>query len=527
MAPLSVKAADGFLLHPAPLQAAALQWDGTAAGCGLPAAASAVLLPASATAVDATAWASSCASLATPASTATAATLQGLHHRPAAELEPSLAVAAPTLDASPTLYSVEWQAADSLGGPALAAALAAPTPALATGTLARSGRRLGALALSQAASVAAAGVVQVLHSHRLAPLKTLALHTAGGLPAAGQPTATAQPAVSAAAIAGVLKNLPFELPMLSSQLVDADATASGAAAGSDYALAAGALPASLQADLYGVAARSGALHRPQLQYGGIGSSAAAASFEGAAAGTAVITGGLGGLGLLAAGWLAGAGAPALVLLSRSGVAAAPGDAAAVTHGRALIAIAKCDVSFGEDARLLAGLARRQGQPFASILHTAGLQVLRAGWWGGWLPGACFACRPLALLASQLEQQTPPGPLLLPAGRGAAAQTVAARDAAGDCAQAGRGAERGGGGARRPAGGLAALLLGVGHRRQLGPRQLQRRQRGAGRLCRAAGGHRRRRGGGAVGRLGRRGCVAGAGRLCCGAWAAASGGAARS
>jgi protease-4 len=101
----------------------------------------------------------------------------------------------------------------------------------------------------------------------------VSLHTTGSLPAQHQ-LAPAQPAVGAAAIAGVMKSLPYEMPFMSSQLLDTEASSSSSGAGSRaYAMSAAPLAASLQADLYGVAARGGALHRPLLMYAAAGAGA--------------------------------------------------------------------------------------------------------------------------------------------------------------------------------------------------------------------------------------------------------------
>ena len=367
LALLPVKAADGFILQPATLQAAASDCGVVPSQAHALVAASAICLPMTATSVGAVAWSASGTDAALVAAGGGGAALHGMQRRPVHELEPSLA-AAHILDVTETVYSVEWLVADSLP----AAALVAPAqPALVAAAVGSGrGQRLAPLTLSQAASVAAADVVQVLHSHVRAPLKTLALHAVDSQPAQAQ-LVPAQPAVAAAAVAGVLKNLPFELPSLSSQLVDVEASA-GSAGGRAFALSATALSAGLQADLYGVAARGGALHPPLLAYSEPEQAAPEAELTND--GTWAITGGLGGLGLLAASWLARGGTQALVLLSRSGVAASAADGAAITASPALVAIAKCDVSRGEDARLLAAVARRQARAFRGILHTAGLQV---------------------------------------------------------------------------------------------------------------------------------------------------------
>jgi hypothetical protein len=301
--------------------------------------------------------------------------------RMAQQLEPSLAASAQGIDLSDLVYQVEWQAADSLAGAAASAAICQPQLALVSGSSSRgSARQLAALQLCQTASAAAADAVQLLHSHRSSQLKAVALHTTGSLPAQHQ-LAPAPPAVGAASIAGIMKNLPYEMPFMSSQLLDIDASSTSGAGSSAYAMSAALLAASLQADLYGVAARGGTLHRPLLMYAAAGTDSSSPAGHQATApvdgsSTYAITGGLGGLGMLTANWLAGSGARSLVLLSRSGQAASAGDVAAILNSPALVVVSKCDVSFSEDARLLAATARAQSHRFGGIVHTAGLQVIR-------------------------------------------------------------------------------------------------------------------------------------------------------
>jgi hypothetical protein len=399
LAPLSSKAADGFIMHPSVLQAATTSCSSSSR---VPAGIEAVCLPTAATAVGAASWSAGggAASLVAARSGSLAATLHGMQWCAAQQLEPSLAASAQAIDLSDLVYQVEWQAADSLAGVAASAAIGQPQLALVSGSSSRgSARQLAALQLCQTASVAAADAVQLLHSHRSSQLKTVSLHTTGSLPAQHQ-LAPAQPAVGAAAIAGVMKNLPYEMPFMSSQLLDTEASSSSSGAGSRaYAMSATPLAASLQADLYGVAARGGALHRPLLMYAAAGAGAdssspageqATAPVEGSS--TYAITGGLGGLGMLTANWLAGSGARSLVLLSRSGQAASAGDAAAILHSPALVVVSKCDVSFSEDARLLAATTRAQSHRFGGIVHTAGLQV-SAGF-----PGAGLGCAGLPPLS---------------------------------------------------------------------------------------------------------------------------------
>lgn len=371
LAPVTAKAADGFLSPPAVLQAAALDCGGAGNPlAGVPAGASLAHVPTSAVKSNIVLHSGNGDALlpAADGSSVHGASLLGVRFCAAHQLEPTLADARQMLDASQTLYSLEWQASHSLTTQALVHLSDRPTPALATALPAR--RRTG-LCLSQAASTAAAGAVQMLHAHQAVGLTTVALHSVDGVPARLQPIPV-RAAVGAAAIAGLLKSLPFEMSCTSEQL-DIGATACGQK--HSFTLAAAALPTSMQADLYGVAARGSTLHRPLMTYKSAGSSdsgiSAAPSW-----GPHAITGGTGGIGLLTAGWLAGCGVPAVILLSRSGMAASAADGAAAMRASAtsLVLIAKCDVSSSEDAHLLARIARAQHDAFAGIVHAAGLQV---------------------------------------------------------------------------------------------------------------------------------------------------------
>ncbi len=355
--------------------------DSAPAAAMVPAGLHAVCLPFEATPVGSVAWTDggTVAALMPAAIGGLAGSLHGVHFCAAQQLQP-LQDTAQLLDAAGLLYELEWQAAMW----AEAAVLARPQSDLAP-TL-PSGSCTAALDLSQAASLAAADVVQVLQGSRTSPLQALVLRSAGSVPS--QPTpGPSQPAVGAAAIAGVLRCLPFELPSLLSQLLDEDsyAVSEDASRGSSsraYALSVSPLPAPLRADLYGVAVRGGTLHRPLLCYRSATAAPQGSSLSGShaaglalpASSTFAVTGGLGGLGLLTAGWLAGCGAPALLLLSRTGLAAGSADAGSITRSGALVAMAKCDASATEDAALLAHLAREQAKPFGGIMHTAGVQV---------------------------------------------------------------------------------------------------------------------------------------------------------
>lgn len=385
LAPLPPKAADGFLLQPAVLQAAMVHCsDGSQSTAWVPAGLFAACLPLDATPVGSVAWSDGGASAAlVPAAAASlVGRLKGVQFCTAQQLQPQQELAQ-SLDAASLLYELEWQAAMRAEAAVLAPAQSQLVPAWPRTQCA------AALGLSQAASLAAADVVQMLQGSRTSPLQALVLHSTGSVPE--QPAlGSSQPAVGTAAIAGVLKCLPYELPSLPCQLLDGDSYAALATASSErstsssraYGLLTSPLPTHLEADLYGVTIRAGTLHRPLLCYksapppqgGNPSSGLEAYSSAVQSSGTFAVTGGLGGLGLLTASWLVGRGALALVLLSRAGLAASSADASPITRSVALVAMAKCDASASEDAALLAQLARTQAEAFGGIMHTAGVQV---------------------------------------------------------------------------------------------------------------------------------------------------------
>ena len=87
------------------------------------------------------------------------------------------------------------------------------------------GRQAPPLSLSQETVTASVGALRMLHEHKaLFPANALALHFSGtstleAAPGAPQP---ASATVGAAAVLGILKCLPYELPMLTVAPVDAD-----------------------------------------------------------------------------------------------------------------------------------------------------------------------------------------------------------------------------------------------------------------------------------------------------------------
>ncbi|TDB99568.1 SDR family NAD(P)-dependent oxidoreductase, partial [Nonomuraea longispora] len=96
-------------------------------------------------------------------------------------------------------------------------------------------------------------------------------------------------------------------------------------------------------------------------------------------GTALITGGTGGLGAHVARWLAGGGAEHLVLTSRRG-ADAPGAAELVSELEGLgarVTVAKCDVADGAALAALVREVEDVGDTIRSVFHTAGVPHIQA------------------------------------------------------------------------------------------------------------------------------------------------------
>ena len=403
----AAKAADGFLAQPAVLES--MMWECGLAGspaatseCSVLTAAACMSLP-----LRASGHATSVVTAAggqrrlhpAMSTTGSPVALEGMQLRPAKQMHAELAAAASLSLQGPSLYTLEWEAASSLTtrSPGRQAA-----PVLGRVLKARRLPRalqLEPLQLAQQAVLAGADVLEVLHSHRTVLGKTVALHVAGGLGGALQPGSDGQPNVGAAAIAGVLKNLPYELPFLSSQVVDAGANSCGLPPRA-WALSDASLPPAWAADLYGVATGGGMLRRPRMAY-----SKPAAASGAPATGTPsmepgptyLVTGGSGGLGLLTANWMAGSGARSLVLLGRSGYAAISADAGVISSSLALVTLVKSDVGFSEDAKAALWAARGRDGRLGGIVHAAGVQVslpCRDLRWAGpeayqrWLPCDC-------------------------------------------------------------------------------------------------------------------------------------------
>lgn len=384
LACLTPSTADGFLLHPAVLQAAAIDCKtGNLPGPPVPVVVDFLCMPtAAAVAENATCGAAdSSISLTTAVgarSSGMAAKLQGLRYCAAQQLDSPMTEAAHTVHPVDLLYEVEWQADDSLAGTQVDDPMGGALlhPSLASKLLSTGGRRARPLGMCQAASLAAASVVQLLQSYKTASFSCVCVQSVASLPALRQVIPPAC-STSAAAASAILNNLPYEMPVLDSNLLDLDANSCGTSSQSST-LSLGILPlnTSPESDIYGVAARGRALYRPLLMYSRsvVHSDGSIILGSNDRRGSYVVTGGLGGLGMLTASWFTNSGVRALALLSRSGLLASSSDSARVTNCRALLVLLKCDVAYAEGANLMASIENAHCWQFQGIFHTAGLQV---------------------------------------------------------------------------------------------------------------------------------------------------------
>ncbi|MBL8971651.1 MAG: SDR family NAD(P)-dependent oxidoreductase [Myxococcales bacterium] len=89
--------------------------------------------------------------------------------------------------------------------------------------------------------------------------------------------------------------------------------------------------------------------------------------------TYLVTGGLGGLGLAVAGWLAGRGARRLVLLGRQGAASAEQRAAvaALVEGGVQVTVARADVGERAEVERVLAEIRGSGSRLRGVVHAAG------------------------------------------------------------------------------------------------------------------------------------------------------------
>ncbi len=203
-------------------------------------------------------------------------------------------------------------------------------------------------------------VVKLVSSAAGLGMPRLLVGTRGAQPVAG--TAGVRDPFGAA-LWGLVKGIPFENAVLHCSCVDLDpAEATPAAAARLYAeLAAGDGETEIG---YRAGARYVRRLRPAEPLDQLG------TLPVRAGATYVITGGLGGLGLVAARWLAGRGAGHLVLLSRTADESHPGVAELRAMGAEVHPIA-VDVADREALAAALDRVRVLAAPIAGVLHLAG------------------------------------------------------------------------------------------------------------------------------------------------------------
>jgi hypothetical protein len=408
---LSADEADGYMCPPVTLDAA-LQLSCVPTGGSIASAVAAYSLAAAGSAAqpsmagaaggehDRAAWLGRVPGAAARNSKACSGVLEGITLQALDTLQLQAAASRQGAGLGGLMYSVEWQAADSMGrGNYLSLSLAATSPVLEHNP---SPASCDPGALAHGVAMAASELVGLLKEHRTAlPGNTLTLRTLGALPAGQQPAAAGAGqqlgAAGAAAALGILKNLPFEMPFMQGHAVDFEPAASsltgGAARGGRrHGRGHAVLPTrpspGFNPDLYGAAVRGSVLHRPLMQYSGPPAERSGAGRLGTGGQGLVevqphaayaVTGGLGGLGLLSAQWMLHSGTQHATLLSRSGRAAVAGNSvdgalAAVLRSGAAVTVVMCDASSEADAAALQQGMNRGSTRFAGVIHAAGLQV---------------------------------------------------------------------------------------------------------------------------------------------------------
>lgn len=288
--------------------------------------------------------------------------VQGTTFQPAEKL--GLQPEKQNVHAHELVYNLQWQAAT-------------PTPA-GPWTAFPKNIISGFAAGSTDPATAGARVIQLLSHHRDAlPANTLSMLSSSSI-AAGVVLTRQGNHIAGAFIAGILKNLPYELPMLSLQCIDQESTALNSRAAGSYTFSPDGVDASWMADMYGATARGNALLRPLLGYS---QAAARDAFGGiitesdsSCASACMLTGGLGGIGTLTAMWAADRGSKALVLLGRSGQLSASSSASNLLSGAALVVMVKADASFSEDAFGAVEASSTLICACGTVIHAAGVQV---------------------------------------------------------------------------------------------------------------------------------------------------------
>lgn len=225
--------------------------------------------------------------------------------------------------------------------------------------------------LCQAASASTASMLEIITAAKLSGVKNLQAQARRCL-LVEHCIASSFISTSSAAALAILNNLPYELPSITAHLCQSDQ----GRLGKDSTVSLGWQPS--EHDMYGVAALGGVNFHPKLVYtyeSHTGPSVATfmTSAQETTRFTCVVTGGLGGLGMLTAQWLSSSTPCALVLSSRLGLA--QGTHKRIWEGEAnLVTCAKCDVCFMEGTQALVSIASSQDQNFCGTVQAAGAQV---------------------------------------------------------------------------------------------------------------------------------------------------------
>ena len=219
------------------------------------------------------------------------------------------------------------------------------------------------------ASGAVAAVARLVSG--AAPPTTLALRHVGGgglggLARGSQGQAAA--AIAGAAAGGALANLPYEAPALTAAHSSTDTWAAGTSPSLWFEAAGGDSDSASYAGGVGLTSR--------LTYGG--GAGLTSTPRPPTSGTSLVSGGLGGLGLLAADWVARSGPPAsrIILLGRSGRGDARSSAAlSAWPGGGLVVARSADVGSAADTAGVAAGVRASPSPSRprTFLHAAGVQ----------------------------------------------------------------------------------------------------------------------------------------------------------
>jgi hypothetical protein len=177
-----------------------------------------------------------------------------------------------------------------------------------------------------------------------------------------------------ATLAGILKNLPYELPQVSATMLDLGQLDFGQSPAT-----AAVVPNELFSERDS-ASRGRVLFTPRMEYASSGGNIQQLQHLTTAFSlhrSFMVTGGLGGLGMLTAAWASLSGQGGTVLLGRSAHTSVVKAAQAAVAGGLNVAM-KCDAAFSEDALAAASLGPMLGLQSNGTFHAAGLQVGRHG-----------------------------------------------------------------------------------------------------------------------------------------------------